>query len=105
VRNQNGLAAPLRIRRLLSAAPLKLDRSDLALVRHRQYPPITLGGPIEALGVPRFRPCSQTYPPITLGGPIEACIRLLAHIAAQEYPPITLGGPIEAAVCWLHAKN
>jgi len=38
------------------------------------------------------------YPPITLGGPIEATRakqRPLHHVA---YPPITLGGPIEAAV-------
>jgi len=61
-----------RIRRLLSAAPLKLRDRVGAHGRSRRYPPITLGGPIEAVGRSTGELRIVKYPPITLGGPIEA---------------------------------
>jgi len=61
-----------------------------------EFPPMKIGGPIEALQNAAISAASFSFPPMKIGGPIEADPNNLTYHAEDEFPPMKIGGPIEA---------
>ena len=62
-----------------------------------EFPPMKIGGPIEAAQQFVHRVHGLVFPPMKIGGPIEAVPAAVALWVSVEFPPMKIGGPIEAA--------
>ncbi len=60
------------------------------------FPPMKIGGPIEAGMGDRVMSRLSNFPPMKIGGPIEALDTVIATDLAMDFPPMKIGGPIEA---------
>ncbi len=64
--------------------------------RKRLFPPMKIGGPIEAKQGPQKALTKLTFPPMKIGGPIEATAISGTGKTVSRFPPMKIGGPIEA---------